>query len=202
MNRNESLETRTAFPAAPGDGFPRTLGLVFMRMQPEDLPAVLDLERRCFPTPWSEGTYRQELRNHMASYWVGRASVTQSPTPPVLSYAGLWLMGDEAHITTIAVHPDWRRRYLGEWTLLRLLVAAHAGGADQVTLEVRVANAPAIALYHKLGFVTVGLRRGYYRDTGEDARLLTLQELRSSAVHQPLWARLHALERGPETYGE
>lgn len=198
MNRNEPLEPQAMSTTAQGRDFPRELALRFVPMQPDDLPAVLDLERRCFPSPWSEGTYRQELRNHMASYWVGRAGVAHPPTPPVLSYAGLWLLGEEAHVTTIAVHPDWRRRHLGEWTLLRLLAAARDAGADLVTLEVRVANAPAIALYHKLGFVTVGLRRGYYRDTGEDARLLTLQELRTPAVWTPLRARLDALEQGPE----
>lgn len=180
-------------------GFPTALALRFEAMCEDDLDAIMDLEERSFPTPWTAGTYRQELRNRTASYWVVRAGLALPATPPVLAYAGLWHLGDEAHITTIAVHPDWRRRRLGEWTLLHLLGTARSAGADSVTLEVRVANRPAIALYHKLGFVTVGVRRGYYQDTGDDARLLTLHGL----THPTLWAKLHArieaIEAGLET---
>lgn len=179
--------------------FPMALAPRFEAMCADDLAAIMDLEERSFPTPWSEGTYRQELRNRTASYWVVRAGAPWPGTPPVLAYAGLWHLGDEAHITTIAVHPDWRRRRLGEWTLLHLLGTARSAGADNVTLEVRVANRPAIALYHKLGFVTVGVRRGYYQDTGEDARLLTLHGLTHPALWAKLHARIEAIEAGLET---
>ncbi len=184
--------------ANSSDGFPSDLRPAFMRLTVHDLPALMAIEQESFPTPWSEGTYRSELTNRTASYWVVRPTATPLPpgTPPLLGYAGLWHLGDEAHVTTIAVHPSWRRRHLGEWLLIHLLGAARASGADSVTLEVRVHNRPAIELYHKLGFKTVGLRRGYYRDTGEDARLLTLNGLQDPSRWAALEARLREIEAG------
>lgn len=189
-------------PAA-SSSFPVELKPVFTRMTADDLPVLMQIERSSFPTPWSEGTYRNELRNRTASYWVVRPTVTpHAPdVPALLGYAGLWLLGDEAHVTTIAVHPDWRRRHLGEWLLIHLLGAARASGADSVTLEVRIHNRPAIELYHKLGFKTVGVRRGYYRDTGEDARLLTCNGLRDPARWAALQERLHEIEAGDAPSG-
>ena len=151
----------------------------------DDVEIVAQLEPLCFPTPWSPGTYRREIsRNRRGSYWVVRPGVQVSGerVPPILAYAGMWLLGDEAHITTIATHPAWRRRRLGEWILLRLLGAAWATEVRLVTLEVREHNAPAQALYKKLGFQQVGIRKGYYHDTGEDALLLTLFYLDNEAV--------------------
>lgn len=180
-------------------GFPGALLPSFDPMRVEDLDAIMDLEERSFPTPWTAATYRQELRNRTASYWVVRAAAPHADTPPILAYAGLWHLGEEAHITTIAVHPAWRRRSLGEWTLLHLLGKARDAGADSVTLEVRVANRSAIALYHKLGFVTVGVRRGYYQATGEDARLLTLNGLSRPALWAELHSRIADIEAGRAT---
>ena len=174
-------------------------------MTPEDIPAIMVLEQVSFPTPWSEATYRRELRNRHASYWVMRpgpmvstkntaAGSTTDNVPPVLAYGGLWHMGDEAHITTIATHPAYRRQHLGEWLLLRLIGVARGIGAHSVTLEVRMSNAAAQALYAKLGFESVGIRRGYYQDTGEDARLLTLFAIDHPAVWAKLSARIQELE--------
>ncbi len=165
---------------------------------PADVPLVMELEPICFPTPWSASTYLHELRNPRGSYWVIRPGAQQpsGSVPPILGYGGLWLLGDEAHITTIATHPDWRRRHLGEWLLLRLIGAAREAGARLVTLEVRVHNASAIALYTKLRFEDVGIRRGYYQDTGEDARLLTLFGLDRPEVWRRLEERRQAIEAG------
>lgn len=185
----------TQEPSAP-NGFPHELRPIFTRMTEGDLPAVLAIEKRSFPTAWSENVYRHEIRHRTASYWVVRPGVVQRPpnTPPILAYGGLWLLDDEAHVTTIASHPDWRQRRLGEWTLLNLLHVARNHGVFRVTLEARTTNKPAIALYHKLGFVSVGVRRGYYRDTGEDARLLTLYRLQDPDVWGTLNQRLEAIE--------
>lgn len=190
----------------PGTGFPIELRPIFVRLSLDDLPALMSIEQASFPTPWSVGTYRSELRNRTASYWAMRPGVQSLPpdAPALLGYAGLWHLGDEAHVTTIAVHPDWRRRHLGEWLLIQLLGAARDRGADSVTLEVRVRNRPAIELYHKLGFKTVGVRRGYYRDTGEDARLLTLSGLHNPPKWSALQERLRQIETGeaPPTRAE
>ncbi|MGE5262781.1 MAG: ribosomal protein S18-alanine N-acetyltransferase [Acidobacteriota bacterium] len=92
---------------------------------------------------------------------------------PVVGYGGLWLMVDEAHISTIASHPDWRRRGIGELLLLAMIDSAAEIGANIVTLEVRVTNVPAQVLYTKYGFEVVGRRKGYYSDNGEDAYIMT-----------------------------
>jgi ribosomal-protein-alanine N-acetyltransferase len=162
-----------------------------------DLPAVMELEEVSFPSPWSIDTYRRELITRNGSYWVVRPTVKTGPEiPPVLAYGGMWLLGDDAHITTIATHPEWRQRRIGEWLLIKMADVARSHGVGALTLEVRIRNYPALALYEKLGFVAVGLRRGYYQDTGEDARLLTLFAIDHPAVWEKLKARMEEIEGG------
>lgn len=95
----------------------------------------------------------------------------------LVGLAGFWLMADEAHISTIAVHPDWRGQGLGEWLLLHLLEAGRALGAVVATLEVRPSNQTALALYQKYRFEQVGRRPHYYSDNDEDALILTTPAL-------------------------
>jgi [ribosomal protein S18]-alanine N-acetyltransferase len=168
--------------------FPREMQPVFRRMMLADLDAVMTIEEVSFPTPWSAGTYRREIeRSRYGSYWVvSPGEGANSAAPPLLAYGGMWCMGEEAHVTTIAVHPQWRQRGLGEWTLLHLIGVARARGAEVITLEVRESNEAAIRLYRKLGFQKVGRRRGYYIDAREDALLMSL-----FAIDQPAqWRRL------------
>jgi ribosomal-protein-alanine N-acetyltransferase len=143
-----------------------------------DVPTVGDLEILCFPVPWSPDTYRNELlHNRFGHYWVlSPESGTESEEvlPPIVAYGGYWLMGDEVHIVTIATHPRLRRRGLSERLMLLMIGECRRAGASLVTLEVRVSNTAAQQLYSKLGFVEIGLRRGYYHDNGEDALLMTL----------------------------
>ncbi len=168
--------------------FPSELQPIFRRMEAQDLDPLMAVEEVAFPTPWSRRTYERELvRSDFGSYWVGVPGVRNLPSAPkLLSYGGMWHTGNESHITTIAVHPRWRRRHIGVWTLLKLIVQARSKGAELITLEVRESNTPAIALYEKLGFHNVGVRRGYYMDTREDALLMTL-----FAIHFPEnWAKI------------
>jgi ribosomal-protein-alanine N-acetyltransferase len=160
-----------------------------------DLPSVMELEEVSFPSPWSIDTYRRELTTRNGSYWVVRPGVRGGDdVPRILAYGGMWLLGDDAHITTIATHPAWRQRRIGEWLLIQMAGVARSHGAGALTLEVRIHNRPALALYEKLGFVAVGLRRGYYQDTGEDARLLTLFAIDHPSVWGKLSARLEEIE--------
>ena len=187
--------------------FPTYLAPTFSPMMLADIPAIMELEPLCFPTPWTAATYRRELtRNEYGSYWVVRpgkyiASQSMAPTqsaqdvPQILAYAGMWLLGEEAHLTTIATHPQWRRRKLGEWLLLHMLGVAREDGVHLVTLEVRMHNRRALALYKKLGFEEVGVRRGYYVDTGDDAMLLTLFALDDSAMWRHLEDELATITR-------
>lgn len=144
-------------------------------MRLEDLPEVMRIERASFPTPWSEGSFRGELlNNRYARYFVAEAP------GHLAGYAGVWIILKEAHVTNIAVHPDYRRRGIGRRLLETLIDRAIAEGCDTITLEVRKSNFSAQALYRQYGFEPKGIRRGYYIDTNEDAIIMTRNNLQRS----------------------
>lgn len=141
-------------------------------MRADDIPAVHAIESASFPTPWPPYAFRQELEtNRMASYIVVRAG------DRVIGYAGIWMMVDEAHVTTFAVLPAYRRRGIGGRLLSELLELAAALGATVVTLEVRLSNKAARELYEQFGFRPVGVRPRYYSDNAEDALIMTTEGL-------------------------
>ncbi|MCY0878615.1 MAG: ribosomal protein S18-alanine N-acetyltransferase [Firmicutes bacterium] len=132
-----------------------------------DLDAVMRIEASSFPTPWSRSAFQTELmENNFASYLVldfhGR----------VVSYGGMWIILDEAHVTNVAVDPDFRGYHLGERMMRGLMERAKSLGARRMTLEVRKSNIVAQNLYQKLGFIQLGVRRGYYSDPREDAYIM------------------------------
>lgn len=142
----------------------------------EDLPDVLEIDRVSFPVPWPERSYRFELiENPAAQLFV--AEKADEAESQVVGFIGYWLIGEEVHISTFAIHPDYRKQGIGESMMVRALRTARSRGAALATLEVRVSNWAAIHLYEKLGFEQVGRRAGYYRDNGEDALLMTLRRL-------------------------
>lgn len=146
-------------------------------MQVDDIPAVHAIERVSFPVPWPTYAFRQELEsNRMARYLVVRAH------DRVVAYAGMWLMVDEAHVTTFAVLPAWRRRGIGGRLLLEMLQLAVRLGASVVSLEVRLSNVAARRLYQRFGFRPVGVRPRYYSDNGEDALIMTTEGLDSPGM--------------------
>lgn len=141
-------------------------------MTPGDVPMVLAIERRSFPTPWSEGAFVSELRdNAYAEYIVARRGSR------LIGYAGMWCILDEAHVTTIAVDPDFRGRGVGHRLLTALEERALRHGCRRMTLEVRVSNHVAQKLYLRHGFRPCGRRRGYYVDNGEDAIIMWRERL-------------------------
>jgi ribosomal-protein-alanine N-acetyltransferase len=146
-------------------------------MQLGDLDDVLEIDRLSFPVPWPERSYRYELSENPAS----RLLVAEStyPEPRVVGFIGCWLIADEVHISTLAVHPTSRGHGIGRTLLEETLDLSARRGAEIATLEVRVTNATAINLYRKMGFEVVGRRLGYYRDNGEDALLMTVSGLRA-----------------------
>ena len=111
---------------------------------------------------------------------------SQEPQDLVVGFAGLWFMVDEAHITTIGVRSDLRRRGIGELLLIGAIGLALQRGSRVVTLEVRASNVAAQALYQKYGFQTVGRRRAYYADNNEDALIMTTDSIRASAFQERL----------------
>lgn len=149
-------------------------------MQPADIPQVLAIDRVSYAMTWPPRAYDHELKeNDLARYFVVRLAGSQpgdqagGVLAPVVGLGGFWLMAGEAHITTIAIHPDWRRLGLGEWMLVRLLEEGRSLKANVATLEVRPSNLRARSLYQKYDFREVGRRLRYYSDNGEDALILT-----------------------------
>ncbi len=143
----------------------------------EDVPAVFAIDTRSFALPWSERAYRYELtQNPNARLWVAELLDEQGKAS-VVGMVVTWLILDEAHIGTIAAHPDFRQRGVAEALLRQALRDAASRGAVQALLEVRRSNLPAQALYRKFGFVTTGVRPKYYQDNQEDAFLMTLDPL-------------------------
>lgn len=198
------------------DGLP----YVIEPMQLRDVAEVMEIEQVSFPSPWSARAYRYELQeNNLSHYLVARPrrplakkepgfltglcrerlverlqrslGVAVPPEVNILGYGGFWLMAGEAHISTIAVRPDWRRRGIGELLLVAMLERAVELGADLATLEVRISNVAAQGLYQKYGFAKVGLRPRYYSDRGEDALIMTTKHL-TSAAFQSAFQRLKA----------
>lgn len=134
-------------------------------MTPADVDGVYAVEQLSFLTPWSREAFEHEAESSHALYLV------LVDGDQVIGFAGAHLIWGEAHVTNVAIHPDWRGRGLGERLMRALETGAAERGALRATLEVRISNAPARALYVKLGWVTAkgAIRKGYYTDTGEDA---------------------------------
>lgn len=191
-----------------GEGLPYLLE----PMRVQDIPEVLEIERACFSMPWSAHAYRYEIEeNTLSWYVVARPAPTRKERgvlskvlalrpgaqgrTPVIGYGGFWMMVDEAHISTLAVAPSYRRRGIGELLLLTMIEEAERRGAATVTLEVRVSNLPAQRLYEKYGFTVQGRRVRYYSDNGEDAYIMTTPPLRLASYRRTLAdlkARLYA----------
>ena len=162
-------------------------------MRLPDLDAVREIERRSFSTPWPAHAYPAEIEtNRLAHYRVARLDGR------IVAFAGIWLMLDEAHVTTFAVDPDFRRRSIGERLLLAMLDLAIVNGGREATLEVRLSNIAARRLYEKYGFRPVGLRPRYYSDDNEDALIMTTEPLGEPAMQ----ARLARLRASLEDEGE
>jgi ribosomal-protein-alanine N-acetyltransferase len=215
-------------------------------MKPEDIDAVLVIDREAFPTEWPPPNLRRELDNRLAHYIVacqagevvspsldgapveagdtagtgqtgiwrrllGRFARVPEPAMErhaagderIIGFAGIWVLADEAHVTTIATRAEDRRQGVGELLLQSVIHLSGTLQATIVTLEVRVSNSGAQALYTKYGFREVGLRRAYYTDNREDAKLMSTDSIGGPAF-QKLFAELTATDRqrrGPGRYG-
>jgi ribosomal-protein-alanine N-acetyltransferase len=180
------------------------LRVILRPMTLADVDQVLEMDRLAFPTPWPVRTYHYEIMdNDRARMFVigptdglSVASPPEQPhtgwlerlfgagknghgsaSHPLYGYSGMWHIADEAHVSTIAIHPEWRGKKLGElllWAMVRQAIRQHA---ELITLEVRVSNSLAQRLYRKYGFEVMGLRKGYYRDNQEDAYMMGIEKL-------------------------
>lgn len=132
-----------------------------------DIDAITDLEKICFSTPWSRDSIKHELtRNDMAFYVVAEIDGR------VIGYGGMWHIIDEAHITNVAVMPEYRKKHIASAILAVMIEASSRRGIRRFTLEVRSSNEAAKTLYRNFGFKEEGLRKGYYEDNGEDAVIM------------------------------
>ena len=157
-----------------------------------DIEQVQRIERASFPVPWPAYALRQEVEtNRLARYLIVRVG------NDIVAYGGVWLLVDEAHITTFAVLPDWRRRGIGSRLMLAVMRLAEQLGARVATLEVRLSNVAARELYQRFGFRPVGVRPRYYSDNGEDALIMTSAPLGSTEMVQRLAALNQRYEDRP-----
>ncbi|MBI2887411.1 MAG: ribosomal protein S18-alanine N-acetyltransferase [Chloroflexi bacterium] len=160
-------------------------------MRLADIDAVARLEQEAFPTQAPGTSFARELRNPLASYLVACCrrdgdGNSDAHDGDIVGYAGLWFVLDEAHLTAIAVQEAHRRRGIGHRLLTAALELALEKGATLMTLEVRISNQEAQALYEKFGFARVGVRRGYYSDNHEDAYLMTVEHIESTEYRSKL----------------
>lgn len=151
----------------------------FRPMTLSDVPQVHAIDQLSFSMPWPERSYHYELtQNPNSILWVAEVFCEQSDAPRrIIGMIVVWLVVDEAHVATLAVHPDFRGQGLSKKLLALGLRSAILRGAVDSTLEVRTSNLKAIKLYEKFGFHVVGQRPRYYRDNNEDAILMTVKGL-------------------------
>lgn len=149
---------------------------VFLRpMVPDDLDAVVEVERTSNRTPWSEGLLRRELDHDWSTILlaVERTSLDRGCVDErVIGFVVYWLVHDEVHVLNVATHSAFRRRGVARSLLVEAEARGTAHGAVLSTLEVRRSNDPAIALYSQLGYRQVGVRPRYYVDNQEDALVM------------------------------
>jgi [ribosomal protein S18]-alanine N-acetyltransferase len=162
------------------------------KMRREDLQQVRAIDLVCFPTMMPPTNYKTELINPMAHYLVAwddaLAPVEDAEgnkSPFIVGFIGLWYMASEVHVINLAVHPDFRRRGIGELLLIHGIEFSIGLRAIMVTLEVRPSNTGAQALYAIYGFTERGVRKAYYLDNREDAVIMTLDDL-----HTPDYSRM------------
>ena len=176
---------------SPGISVEEAPELDVQRMRRRHLRGVMAIERQVYPRPWSPNLFVSEmsdLRNR--TYLVARIG------KEVVGYGGVMSYGDEAHITIIAVDPDHQRRKIGTRLLYELVADGIRMGARAVSLEVRMSNTGAQDLYRRFGFRPVGVRKGYYQETGEDALVMWADDVRTAEYRATLERIVQGLQEG------
>lgn len=158
--------------------------VVVTPMRRRHLPGVLAIESRVYPRPWSSKLFEEELERRGRCYLVARQGEA------VVGYAGLLMIADDGHVSTVAVDPGVQGRSVATRLLLELIRGALALGAHQLTLEVRASNQRAQRIYGRFGFAPVGARKAYYGDNGEDALVMWVHDVQAPDYA----ARLDAIE--------
>lgn len=153
------------------------MNLIIRKMTVDDVTAVVDLDQKSFSLPWPERSFRFELTDNPASRcWVAELD------GKIVGMIVVWLIVDEAHVATVATHPDYRRQGIGKRLLAHALRQIMRDGARSSFLEVRASNLAAQEMYSKFGYEVTGRRRRYYRDNDEDAILMNLESLNAERL--------------------
>jgi len=155
--------------------------VVLAPMTMRDLPAVVAIEQRVFTAPWSRRVFSDELAERGSRVY--RTAWLRSE---LVGFAGLMLVDDEAHVNTIGVAPEWHGHRIGTVLLADLVRTAVSRGARHLTLEVRVGNEPALALYRRFGMAPVGVRPNYYPEDDADAYVMWAREIDSPSYRRRL----------------
>ena len=140
--------------------------LTFREMKRNDADAIAAIEAKSFAMPWSREDFWREAQNELATYIVGELDGR------IVAYAGAWVSFNQAEVMNVAVEPEFRGQGIGTIIFGELIRAVKLRGATSITLEVRPSNTAAIKLYESFGLRSVGRRKGYYLDNGEDALIM------------------------------
>jgi ribosomal-protein-alanine N-acetyltransferase len=176
--------------AAEAAGLADDLVVELVAMRRRHLRGVLKIEAQVYPRPWSLGLFLSELAIRAT-----RIYVVARVGPTVVGYAGLMLTGSDGHITTVAVDPAWHRHGIGTRLLLAISRAGVAAGCTGLTLEVRMTNEAAKAMYARFGYAPAGVRKNYYSETNEDALVMWAHDADLAAYTERL-AEIESTLRG------
>ena len=147
--------------------------ILILPMTKDDVEDVSLIEAEAYGKHhWTKSSFYDEMSNNLAKYYCAKTS-----TGETVGYAGTWHIIDEGHITTIAVKNEFLRNHIGEALIHRIIEDCYKNGVKYLTLEVRVSNTPAIKLYEKYGFQSLGTRKGYYQDNNEDALIMWTENI-------------------------
>ena len=144
------------------------------KMEKSDIDGIFEIEKASYGEHhWSKDSFYNEVENKISYYIVAKDTETKA----ILGYLGSWFIVDECHITNVAVNPNCRRQKIAQELLIQLINQCYEKFIKYITLEVRVSNIPAISLYEKFGFKSVGVRKKYYQDNDEDALIMFTENI-------------------------
>lgn len=161
------------------------LEIIIERLTLSDLDELMEIESSAYGKHhWSRDSYVAELNNKLAVYYAAKNTDGE-----LVAYIGIWNIVDESHITTIAVAEKYRRKHIAEALIAKMLEDCYNNFIKYITLEVRAGNESAIKLYEKFGFKSLGTRKGYYQDNGEDGLVMWTENIFSDS-YKELYANI------------
>ena len=148
--------------------------VIIKKMEKSDIDKIFEIGKASYGEHhWSKESFYNELENNIGYYLTAHNPENNE----VLGYLGSWLIIDECHITNVSVNPEYRRQKIAEQLIIELINHCYEKFVKYITLEVRVSNTPAINLYEKFGFKSIGVRKKYYQDNNEDALIMFTENI-------------------------